>query len=305
MTAVKCRGVTRRFGDVRALSGVELEVAEGELFGIVGPNGSGKTTLFNCLQGLDRQDDGDVRVLGLDPRVSHEQLNRRMGVQLQSAALIPRLKVREALELFASLYAHAREIDPLLAELGIGSKAGARVDKLSGGERQRVFIALALLHEPELLFFDELTTAVDPQARQAIWGILRNLRDSGRTIVMTTHLMEEAQELCDRVAIIDHGRIIALGTPAELITAHGGAQRLRVRLGGEVDLPRLRAIDDVDDVTLSGQRLEVTGAGGFALDAVSELKAMEARVTEMELARPSLDEVFLELTGRQMRQEAS
>lgn len=165
MTAVECRGVTRRFGDVQALSGIDLEVTEGELFGIVGPNGSGKTTLFNCLQALDRQDDGDVRVLSLGPHASREELNRRMGVQLQSASLIPRLKVREALTLFASLYEKSQDIDGLLSQLGIASKAGALVDRLSGGERQRVFIALALLHEPELLFFDELTTAVDPQAR--------------------------------------------------------------------------------------------------------------------------------------------
>ncbi|MDO5094521.1 MAG: ABC transporter ATP-binding protein [Propionibacteriaceae bacterium] len=304
MNAIECQGVMRRFGEVKALAGVDLHVADGELFGIVGPNGSGKTTLFNCLQGLDRPDGGQVRVLGLEPLANRAELSRRMGVQLQSAALIPRLKVREALQLFASLYPSSRDIDTLLGELGIAAKAKAFVDKLSGGERQRVFIALALLHEPELLFFDELTTAVDPQARQAIWGILRNLRDGGRTIVLTTHLMEEAEALCDRVAIINAGRIIALGTPTELIAAHGGAHKLRVVVAGDVQLDRLRNMPGIQAVMREGEHLEVSGTGDFALTVVGELREMGVGVSHMEVTQPSLDEVFLTLTGREMREGA-
>lgn len=303
--AIECRGVARRFGDVQALAGIDFDVASGELFGIVGPNGSGKTTLFNCLQGLDRQDSGDLNVLGLDPRQNRKELNARMGVQLQSAAILPRLRVREALRLFASFYPKTRDIEALLAELGLTSKANAYVDKLSGGQRQRVFIALALLHDPDVLFFDELTTGVDPQARQAIWDVLKSLGAAGCTIVITTHLMEEAEALCDRVAVIDAGRIIALGTPVELIAAHGGAQRLILETSDRIAPNHLLKLEGVSEVRQEGNHLEITGSGDFALASVSALRDMEAHVTHMELKTPSLDDVFLNLTGRDMRDDTA
>lgn len=226
MNAVDVRAVTRQFPGVRALDAVDLSVEEGEIFGLLGPNGSGKTTLFNCLQGLDRPTSGTVSVLGLDPQSDLEALTLRLGVQLQSASAIPRLTVREVLRLFASFYPDSLDIDDLLRELRLESKAGSRLERLSGGQRQRVYIALAMVNDPELLFFDELTSAVDPQARLAIWDILRGLRAKGHTIMLTSHSMEEAQALCDRIAIIDAGRIIALGTPVELIARHGGERLL-------------------------------------------------------------------------------
>lgn len=303
MAAIECRDVHRHFKDVRAVDGVNLTVEAHQIFGLLGPNGSGKTTLLNVLQGLDRPTSGTVSVLGLDPIAQHDVLVERMGTQLQESTIIPRLTVREALRTFASFYPRTREVDELLAELGLAAKAGARVERLSGGQRQRVFIALAMLHDPELLFFDELTSAVDPQARLAIWDVLRGLRDDGRTIVLTTHSMEEAQALCDHIAIIDAGQIIAEGTTRELIERHAGGASLRLRIVGEsatdVDL---RLADGVTSVEREGELVVVRGADGFAPRVMALLAAEDVVVQEMKTVEPTLQDVFLALTGRRMRE---
>ena len=301
MNAVDVRAVTRQFPGVRALDAVDLSVKEGEIFGLLGPNGSGKTTLFNCLQGLDRPTSGTVSVLGLDPEVDLEALALRMGVQLQSASAIPRLTVREVLRLFASFYPASLDVDDLLRELGLESKAGARLERLSGGQRQRVYIALAMVNDPELLFFDELTSAVDPQARLAIWDILRGLRAKGHTIMLTSHSMEEAQALCDRIAIIDAGRIIALGTPAELIARHGGERLLSLAAEPSPDPGLLEGIDGVSSVRLAEGRVQIAGSGNFAPAVLSRLADLGSSVTEMTLREPDLEDVFVALTGREMR----
>ncbi len=301
MNAVDVRAVTRQFPGVRALDAVDLSVEEGEIFGLLGPNGSGKTTLFNCLQGLDRPTSGTVSVLGLDPEVDLEALALRMGVQLQSASAIPRLTVREVLRLFASFYPASLDVDDLLRELGLESKAGARLERLSGGQRQRVYIALAMVNDPELLFFDELTSAVDPQARLAIWDILRGLRAKGHTIMLTSHSMEEAQALCDRIAIIDAGRIIALGTPAELIARHGGERLLSLAAEPSPDPGQLEGIDGVSSVRLAEGRVQIAGSGNFAPAVLSRLADLGSSVTEMTLREPDLEDVFVALTGREMR----
>lgn len=303
MAAIECRDVHRHFKDVRAVDGLNLTVEAHQIFGLLGPNGSGKTTLLNVLQGLDRPTSGTVSVLGLDPIAQHDVLVERMGTQLQESTTIPRLTVREALRTFASFYPRTRDVDELLAELGLAAKAGARVERLSGGQRQRVFIALAMLHDPELLFFDELTSAVDPQARLAIWDVLRGLRDDGRTIVLTTHSMEEAQALCDRIAIIDAGQIIAEGTTRELIERHAGGASLRVRIVGEaladVDL---RLADGVTSVERVGEWVVVRGTDGFAPRVMALLAAEDVVVQEMKTVEPTLQDVFLALTGRRMRE---
>lgn len=303
MAAIECRDVHRHFKDVRAVDGVSLTVEAHQIFGLLGPNGSGMTTLLNVLQGLDRPTSGTVSVLGLDPIAQHDVLVERMGTQLQESTIIPRLTVREALRTFASFYPRARDVDELLAELGLAAKAGARVERLSGGQRQRVFIALAMLHDPELLFFDELTSAVDPQARLAIWDVLRGLRDDGRTIVLTTHSMEEAQALCDRIAIIDAGQIIAEGTTRELIERHAGGASLRLRIVGEaladVDL---RLADGVTSVERVGEWVVVRGTDGFAPRVMALLAAEDVVVQEMKTVEPTLQDVFLALTGRRMRE---
>lgn len=301
MNAVDVRAVTRQFPGVRALDAVDLSVEEGEIFGLLGPNGSGKTTLFNCLQGLDRPTSGTVSVLGLDPEVDREALALRMGVQLQSASAIPRLTVREVLRLFASFYPDSLDIDDLLRELGLESKAGSRLERLSGGQRQRVYIALAMVNDPELLFFDELTSAVDPQARLAIWDILRGLRAKGHTIMLTSHSMEEAQALCDRIAIIDAGRIIALGTPVELIARHGGERLLSLAADPSPDPGLLEGIDGVSSVRLAEGHVQIAGSGNFAPAVLSRLANLGSSVTEMTLREPDLEDVFVALTGREMR----
>lgn len=301
MNAVDVRAVTRQFPGVRALDAVDLSVEEGEIFGLLGPNGSGKTTLFNCLQGLDRPTSGTVSVLGLDPQSDLEALTLRMGVQLQSASAIPRLTVREVLRLFASFYPDSLDIDDLLRELGLESKAGSRLERLSGGQRQRVYIALAMVSDPELLFFDELTSAVDPQARLAIWDILRGLRAKGHTIMLTSHSMEEAQALCDRIAIIDAGRIIALGTPVELIARHGGERLLSLAADPSPDPGLLEGIDGVSSVRLAEGHVQIAGSGNFAPAVLSRLANLGSSVTEMTLREPDLEDVFVALTGREMR----
>ncbi|MFC2574280.1 MAG: ABC transporter ATP-binding protein, partial [Actinomyces oris] len=203
--AISAADVTKRYGDLTAVDGVSLEVSPGEIFGIIGPNGAGKTTFMECLEGLRLPDSGEIDVLGEDPSHPTKRWRERIGVQLQTAALPPKITVNEALALFASMYSDPADPAALLHELGIASKGRSYVDKLSGGQRQRVFIALALLGKPELVFLDELTTALDPQARLAMWDVVRSIRQGGATEVMTTHYMEEAEALCDRVAVIDAG----------------------------------------------------------------------------------------------------
>src|SRR5690625_3305357 len=230
MSVVVCNQVVRKFGDFAAVDDATFQVERGEIFGLIGPNGAGKTTLLNCIEGLDRPTSGSVRVLGLDPIADRHELTVRTGVQLQSASLLPRITVAEAMRLFSALYDNPAPWEELLVTLGIGGKHGTRVDRLSGGERQRVFIALALLHRPEVVFLDELTTALDPQARRAMWGVVKDIRARGTTVVLTTHYMEEAEHLCDRVGIIDNGRLVALDTVPALIRDHGGDATVRLTL---------------------------------------------------------------------------
>lgn len=298
MSAVECRSVTRRFGDVVAVDEVSLTVHDHEIFGLIGPNGSGKTTLLDQMQGLDTPTAGQVRVLGLDPGHDHTELAERMGSQLQEAAIIPRLTVGEAVRTFAAFYRRHVDVDALLERLDLTAKTGTRIERLSGGQRQRMFIALALVHDPELLFFDELTSAVDPTGKRAIWDILRGLREAGHTIVLTTHSMQEAEELCDRVAIIDHGRIIAMGTPAELVATHAGGSTLTVTVADGIDPAELDALPDVIQTEMRDHRLTVRGRGDFATAVLERLLAAGARPREMQHHRAGLEEVYLALTGR-------
>lgn len=301
MPAIVCREVRRHFKDVRALDGVDLTVQGRQIFGLLGPNGSGKTTLLNQLQGLDRPTSGEVRVLGLNPLRDRTRLTPRVGSQLQEATTIPRLTVRECLDLFASFYPQTRDTEALLDELGLAAKARSRVERLSGGQRQRLFIALALLHDPELLFFDELTSALDPQARLAIWDILRRLKKQGRTVVLTTHSMEEAQALCDRVAIIDEGRIQTEGTPDELIAAHTSGSVLRLRTDSAVPDETFGSIGGVTGLGRDGEDILVSGRGQFVVEVLQALAADEVNVTALSLREATLEDVFLALTGRHLR----
>lgn len=214
---VKVEKLRKVYGATVAVDEVSFEVEEGEILGMVGPNGAGKTTTIECLEGLRKPDAGTVRVLGLDPQRAGRHLRERVGIQLQASALPDRTRVWEALDLYSSFYPRAADWEELLARLGLAEKRNTPCGRLSGGQKQRLFIALALLPDPKLVFLDELTTGLDPQARHAIWDLVRDVRDCGKTILLTTHFMEEAEKLCDRVAILDHGRFVALDTPAALI----------------------------------------------------------------------------------------
>src|SRR5579872_6104488 len=239
---IRVSGIRKIYGATVAVSEVSFDVGEGEIFGLIGPNGAGKTTTMECVEGLRRPDRGAISILGLDPFRDVYQLQNRIGVQLQQAQLQKRIKVWEAVDLWASLYSKSVDGDQLLEQLGLASKRNAWFMTLSGGQKQRLFIALALINDPEVVFLDELTTGLDPQSRRAIWDLVRGIRDRGKTVLLTTHLMEEAERLCDRVAIVEHGKIIDIGTPGELVRRHCPTRTVVLATDNALAEERLRAI---------------------------------------------------------------
>ena len=308
MTAVvDVEHLRKVYGETVAVDDLSLTVQEGEIFGMVGPNGAGKTTSIECMEGLRRADSGRIRVLGLDPILQERALRLVIGTQLQDSQLPDQLTTDEAVTLFASFYPHPVDGRALLDRLGLTEKRKTWVSKLSGGQRQRLFIALALINRPELVFFDELTTGVDPQARHAIWDLVREIRDEGRTVFLTTHLMEEAEKLCDRVAIIDHGRIVALDTPAELVRSLDAGCRVLFELQTPPDLEALKALDGVARVERDEQTVIVygqaaqDGAPPLISGVASALAAQGAAFENIRMEQPTLEDVFLKITGRAMR----
>ena len=303
--AIRATDVTKRYGDLTAVDGVSLEVRPGEIFGIIGPNGAGKTTFMECLEGLRRPTSGTIDVLGEDPSHPTKRWRERIGVQLQTAALPPKITVNEAMALFASLYSDPADTGQLLDELGIATKGRSYVDKLSGGQRQRVFIALALVGKPDVAFLDELTTALDPQARLAMWDVVRSIRQGGATVVMTTHYMEEAEALCDRVAVIDAGRLIALDTVPGLIASVTKGTKVQLRTSRQLGSGILDKIDGISDVTIAGTSVSMLWSGtGIPHAAIAAIEAAGLTVSNIRTSSPGLEDVFLALTGRDMRQEA-
>ena len=242
MSVVEVRELRKAYGRIVAVDGISFSVAENEVFGLVGPNGAGKTTTIECLEGLRNRDAGEVSVLGLDPSSAGADLRRRIGVQLQESSLFDRIRVQEALDLFASFYPQPIDWRPLVAQLGLGERLKAPFVKLSGGQKQRLFIALALVNDPELVFLDELSTGLDPQARRTMWDLVRSLRDKGKTVFLSTHFMEEAERLCDRVAIMDHGKIVALDTPENLISGLGVETRVVFTAEDTIDPRQLESL---------------------------------------------------------------
>ena len=297
-------GLEKSYDSVRAVDAISFEVGEGEIFGVVGPNGAGKTTTIECLEGLRAPDAGQVRVLGLDPRREGYPLRERIGTQLQECALPARLRVGEAMRLFASFYRRPLEPEPILTELGLTDQDDVAFANLSGGQKQRLSIALALVGDPELVFFDELTSGLDPQARHATWDLVRDIRAKGRTVFLTTHYMEEAERLCDRVMIIDAGRIVALDAPATLVRALGAGQRIAFGVDGMTDdvLEALRALPGVERVERSGGHIVAYGPSDRLLTPILEV-LQEAHLSfhDLRTEQPSLEDVFLALTGREMR----
>jgi len=302
MNAIVTENLRKHYGDVRAVDGVSFEVRTGEIFGMVGPNGAGKTTTIECLEGLRHPSEGRLAVLGLDPHGQGYELRERIGVQLQESSLPDRLKVREVLDLFAAFYRRSLDWRPILGDLGLTDKMRAPFAKLSGGQKQRLFIALALINDPEVVFLDELTTGLDPQARRAMWNLVKGIRDKGKTVFLTTHYMEEAEELCDRVAIIDHGRIVALDAPRNLIGSLGAENRVVFFADGDINLASLRAIPGATRVEGSGGRVVVFGRDDdLVVRVVMALAAAKVRFRDLRTEQPNLEDVFLALTGKEMR----
>jgi ABC-2 type transport system ATP-binding protein len=293
---IEVQSLKKYYGSTTAVDGVSFEVAEGEIFGLLGPNGAGKTTTVECLQGLRHPDSGQIQVLGLDPRFEAQALRRRIGSQLQESALPDRIKVWEALDLFASVTRKARDWRALLEQWGLGEKRKSSFSSLSGGQRQRLFIALALVNNPELVFLDEMTTGLDPAARHVAWDLIRTVRDNGTTVTLVTHFMEEAEKLCDRVAIIDHGRVIAMDTPQGLINKYGSEVRV-IFTSENPDLPWLAEIPQVKGVTKRGHRFEVEGSGPVLALVAAALVEHGITPPDLRVEQSTLEDVFLKLTG--------
>lgn len=300
---IEVRDLVKRYADVTTVDNISFEVRQGEIFGMAGPNGAGKTTTIECVEGLRPPDKGVIRVLGLDPQGDGYQLRERIGVQLQESALPERIKVWEALDMFASFYARRPDWRPLLDQLGLREKWNTPFAKLSGGQKQRLFIALALVNDPDLIFLDELTTGLDPQARRAMWDLVRDIRRRGKTVVLTTHFMEEAERLCDRVAIIDHGKIVALDTPENLIRSLGAEHRVVFSVDGLFDRQQLQTLSDVERVEQIGERIVVYGhRDGLVSKVVNALGSSGIRFRDLRTEQPSLEDVFLTLTGKEMQE---
>ncbi len=285
-----------RYGGLIAVDDVSLSIRRGEIFGILGPNGAGKTTTVECMAGLRRPDAGTISVLGLDVRTDRRELRERVGIQLQAAELPDKLRVGEALQLFASFYRDPADPQQLLALLGLSGKRQARFSQLSGGQRQRLSIALALVGRPELAVLDELTTGLDPQARRDTWALIEGVRDQGVTIVLVTHFMEEAERLCDRIALLNHGRIVAIDTPAGLAAGGGARQRVGFVPSRPLEERLLRDLDEVDDLTRHGERITVLGGGDLVAAVMAALVRAGVVPLDTRVEQSTLDDAFVALT---------
>ena len=299
---VRVEGIRKLYGRTVAVDDVSFEVRPGEIFGLIGPNGAGKTTTMECVEGLRSPDHGSIAVLGLDPVRDVYRLQDRIGVQLQEAQLQKRIKVREAVDLWASLYRTSVNPERLLEQLGLVEKQNAWFMTLSGGQKQRLFIALALINDPELVFLDELTTGLDPQARRAIWELVRNIRQRGKTVFMTTHLMDEAERLCDRVAIIDRGRIIDIDSPAALVRRHCPERTVIVTTPQPSADAIFRQLPSVTAVERRDDNVSIQGRGDDFVTTVVQCLAVHAiPVTDLRTESPTLEDVFLRVTGHSIR----
>jgi ABC-2 type transport system ATP-binding protein len=295
--------VRKTYGATVAVDEVSFEVKDGEIFGLIGPNGAGKTTTMECIEGLRKPDRGKISVLGLDPFRDVYKLQDRIGVQLQQAQLQKRIKVWEAVDLWASLYQKkAIDAERLLEQLGLTEKRDAWFMNLSGGQKQRLFISLALINDPEVVFLDELTTGLDPQSRRAIWELVRGIRERGKTVFLTTHLMEEAERLCDRVAIIEHGRIIDIDRPENLVKRHCPERTVILATDDPAAEERFRAIARVEAVARSDSQFTIRGRGDdLVTEVIHCLSENRIRVTDFRTILPNLEDVFLKLTGHSIR----
>ena len=299
---VHVSGIRKAYGSTVAVDDVSFDVQQGEIFGLIGPNGAGKTTTMECVGGLRTPDRGTITVLSLDPVRHARALQNRVGVQLQQAQLQKRIKVWEAVDLWASLYPRAVDGQALLERLGLADKRNAWFMTLSGGQKQRLFIALALIHDPEVVMLDELTTGLDPQARRAIWDMVRGIRERGKTVLLTTHLMEEAERLCDRVAIIEQGRVIDVGTPEGLVRRHCPEHTVVLSTADPAAGSRFAAVAGLEVVEQQGPRFTLRGMSeDLVTDIIHCISEHRMRVTEFRIETSNLEDVFLKLTGHSFR----
>ena len=300
---IRVSNVRKAYKSTVAVDDVSFDVYDGEIFGLIGPNGAGKTTTMECVEGLRTPDRGKISVLGLDPFRDIYKLQDRVGVQLQEAQLQKRIKVKEAVYLWAALYRRKpSDGDRLLEQLGLADKRNSRFMTLSGGQKQRLFIVLALINDPEVVFLDELTTGLDPQARRAIWELVRGIRARGKTVFLTTHLMEEAERLCDRVAIIERGRIIDMDTPESLIRRHCPERSVVLATDDPTAAERFRTIPHVNEVVPQNGRITIRGDGeDLVTDVITCLSENRIHVTEFRTILPNLEDVFLKVTGHSIR----
>jgi len=302
--AIEVRGLQKSYGDVHAVRGIDFEVAQGEVFGLLGPNGAGKTTTVEILEGLRTRSSGDVKVLGFDPAVEVRALKDRIGVCLQATNLPDKVTVHEALEWFGAFYSKHVDSDKLIDRLQLSDKRNTFYSKLSGGQKQRVALALALINDPQLVFLDEPTTGLDPQVRLEIHGLITELRADKRTILLTTHYIEEAERLCDRVAIVDQGRIIEVGTPREIQARTLGHSRIEIRTSQPmpVEVPHFQ---DSEKAVLDGERrlliVDSTRPARTLPDLVKWIDQQGLDLEDIHLKRPTLEDVFIELTGKRLR----
>ncbi len=299
---VSAENLHKSYGDVEALRGISFEIKKGEVFGLLGPNGAGKTTTIEILVGLRPPDQGSVRVCGLDPTRESEELKQRIGAQLQATVLPDKMTVEEALWLFASFYKRSVSIGSLLESFGLAEKRRAYFDVLSGGQKQRLALALALVNDPEMVLLDEPTVGLDAMLRRDIYALIERFRSEGRTVLLTTHYIEEAERLCDHVAIVDHGQVVAVGTPRELVDRSGKGTRLEVRLAKPVPLERLKELDAVLDCreTDGIYMLHAQPATQAIVGLVHFLESDRNALLDLHIAQPSLEDVFVEMTGRKM-----
>jgi ABC-2 type transport system ATP-binding protein len=305
--ALLVRGLAKSYGTVKAVDGLDLQVRSGECFGMLGPNGAGKTTTIEICEGLLEPDSGDVEVLGMRWKTHGRALRERLGIQLQETQLAEKITVRETLALFRSFYKQGRAVEDVIGIVQLEEKANARVGTLSGGQKQRLAVACALVGDPELLFLDEPTTGLDPQSRRQLWDLIERFRSSGRTIVLTTHYMDEAEKLCDRVAIVDHGKLIALGSPLELIRSLAAEHVIEFAVEGdgaldEAALARLPGVI-ASRPARDGWTMQVRAAHETLPALLNDLNRRGAQLTELRTHSPTLEDVFVTLTGRGLRDE--
>jgi len=301
-TAITVENLRKTYGSLTAVNNLSFSVQKEEIFGIVGPNGAGKTTTIECLEGLKHPDQGHIRVLGFAPQKDRRALNERIGVQLQESSIAAQIKVWEALDLYTSFYSNPVDYEELIDKLSLSPVRNVYYSKLSGGQKQRLFIALSLINNPDVVFFDELTTGLDPQARRHIWDLVRQVNEQGKTVVLTTHFMEEAERLCDRVMIMDHGQIIALDSPEKLIQSLDAEHKVMFSVKGNIEKEWFANLPTVENISIIRDKMTVSGKNERLLaDVVNLLTAKGIRYYDLHTQQPNLEDVFIALTGKEIR----